>query len=78
MKPFRLSKNHNETRVFIRNEEIANNNEINQEIEMPNAQQNIQLNMNHIRIRPVAMEQRMENRQENLGNSGLANNFDEE
>ena len=70
MKPFRLSKNHNETRVFIRNEEIANNNEINQEIEMPNAQQNIQLNMNH--------EQRMENRQENLGNSGLANNFDEE
>ena len=78
MKPFRLSNNHNETRVFIRNEEIAKNNEINQEIEMPNAQQNIQLNMNHIRIRPVAMEQRMENRQENLGNSGLANNFDEE
>ena len=78
LKPFRLSKNHNETRVFIRNEEIANNNEINQEIEMPNAQQNIQLNMNHIRITPVAIEQRMENRQENLGNSGLANNFDEE
>ena len=45
---------------------------------MPNAQQNIQLNMNHIRITPVAIEQRMENRQENLGNSGLANNFDEE
>ena len=71
MKPFRLTKNHNETGVFTKDDGIIGNDQNNQNIPDNNNQINFEPNRNHIHINLI-------NNQRRLGEFGGENNLEME
>ena len=76
MKPFRLTKNHNETGVFTKDDEIVGNAQINQNVQANDNQINFEPNQNHIHINLVNNPRAIGEFEKGFDNTNSVNNLE--